>query len=45
MLVKARELLRRGRATAGTAIVYVFLWFIGIPTGLLLLLFLLGVGR
>lgn len=45
MMQRMKDTLRRGEVTAKTGIIYIFLWMLGIPGLLLVLLFMLGVGR
>lgn len=45
MMQRLKNTLRRGEVTAKTGIVYIFLWLLGVPTMLLILLFILGVGH
>ena len=45
MMQRMKDTLRRGEVTAKTGIIYIFLWLLGVPGLLLLLLFAIGVGR
>ncbi len=45
MMQRMQDTIRRGEIGAKTGIIYIFLWLLGVPGLLLILLFMLGVGR